>query len=225
MKKYQIAVASALAFFTLGVANAALINVTLTNVTTGSSNGESSVTTLSGMLTGVYNDGTGIVTMDAGTTTMFFDLNAAPNNDLFTYNHTNWTTGAGAWSGSGFSCVEGQFGGSVGANLCGNYTLGTNALDDSTIDYSGIPGTRTIAGDDVIAGPQQQGADFASTAASLGGGILLMENALWNGQPGSAATAGIQMTFTTSAVPVPAAVWLFGSALGLLGWVRRRATT
>ena len=25
-------------------------------------------------------------------------------------------------------------------------------------------------------------------------------------------------------VPVPAAVWLFGSALGLLGWIRRRAT-
>jgi len=25
------------------------------------------------------------------------------------------------------------------------------------------------------------------------------------------------------AVPVPAAVWLFGSALGLLGWVRRRS--
>jgi hypothetical protein len=25
-----------------------------------------------------------------------------------------------------------------------------------------------------------------------------------------------------SAVPIPAAVWLFGSALGLLGWIRRR---
>lgn len=29
---------------------------------------------------------------------------------------------------------------------------------------------------------------------------------------------------TATIVPVPAAVWLFGSALGLLGWMRRRAT-
>jgi len=27
--------------------------------------------------------------------------------------------------------------------------------------------------------------------------------------------------YTASAIPVPAAVWLFGSALGLLGWLRR----
>jgi hypothetical protein len=30
--------------------------------------------------------------------------------------------------------------------------------------------------------------------------------------------------FTYSVVPIPAAVWLFGSGLGLLGWVRRRQT-
>jgi len=31
---------------------------------------------------------------------------------------------------------------------------------------------------------------------------------------------GISIDMTPSVVPVPAAVWLFGSALGLLGWVR-----
>ncbi len=31
------------------------------------------------------------------------------------------------------------------------------------------------------------------------------------------------LTFSASPVPVPAAVWLFGSAIGLLGWVRQRA--
>jgi len=31
------------------------------------------------------------------------------------------------------------------------------------------------------------------------------------------------LTDGISVVPVPAAVWLFGSALGMLGWMRRRA--
>lgn len=31
-------------------------------------------------------------------------------------------------------------------------------------------------------------------------------------------------TLTSSTVPVPAAVWLFGSALGLLGWLRRKTS-
>ena len=32
------------------------------------------------------------------------------------------------------------------------------------------------------------------------------------------------MTFVNlNSVPVPAAVWLMGSALGLLGWIRRKA--
>ncbi len=225
MKKFRIAVAFAFALGTVGIANAALINVTLTDVATGSSNGESSVTAISGTSTGVYNDVSGIVTMDAGTTTLYFDLNPLPGNDLFTYNHTNWTVGAGAYTASAYSCVEGDFGGTVGANLCGNYTFGGNFADDSTVSYATIPGTRVIGGDDVIIGAQQQGSDFASTTASFIGDTLIMENALWNGSAGTAATAGIQMTFEVSAVPVPAAVWLFGSALGLLGWVRRRAIT
>lgn len=38
-------------------------------------------------------------------------------------------------------------------------------------------------------------------------------------QPGDFSGAQIN----SAVIPVPAAVWLFGSALGLLGWVRRRA--
>ncbi len=37
-------------------------------------------------------------------------------------------------------------------------------------------------------------------------------------------SSSYELSFTTAAVvPVPAAVWLFGSALGLLGWIRRRS--
>jgi hypothetical protein len=41
---------------------------------------------------------------------------------------------------------------------------------------------------------------------------------------GDAANVGVAMdNIVVSTVPVPAAVWLFASGLGLLGWMRRRA--
>jgi hypothetical protein len=36
-------------------------------------------------------------------------------------------------------------------------------------------------------------------------------------------TSGVQMARFSATVPVPPAVWLFGSALGMLGWVRHRS--
>ena len=42
---------------------------------------------------------------------------------------------------------------------------------------------------------------------------------LW-GQTGN--NSIYQIDFQTAVIPVPAAAWLFGSALGLLGWLRRR---
>ncbi len=222
MKKSKVAIAVATAIGAAGAANAADLAVTLTAVSTGSNNGESSAV-LSGTLTGTYNTSTGIVTMDAGTTSAFFDLNPLPNNDLFTHNHTNWTTGGASYSASAYSCAEGQFGGSVGAHLCGNYNFGSNFINESSVNYGAIPGTRTLGGDDVSVGAQQQGSDYATSTASIGGGSLVMQSSLWNTLgSGGTSTGGVELVFNV--VPVPAAVWLFGSALGLLGWVRRRAT-
>ncbi|MGI9341773.1 MAG: VPLPA-CTERM sorting domain-containing protein [Gammaproteobacteria bacterium] len=45
----------------------------------------------------------------------------------------------------------------------------------------------------------------------------------WDGFVALAATARFDLQLGTQ-VPVPAAAWLFGSALGLLGWVRRRCS-
>jgi hypothetical protein len=41
---------------------------------------------------------------------------------------------------------------------------------------------------------------------------------------GATPRASPRQLILTTAVPIPAAVWLFGSALGLLGWMRRRET-
>lgn len=221
MKKSKVAVAVASAIGATGAAQAADIAVTLTDVVTGSNNGASAAFTLEGQLSGTYNTSTGVVSMAAGTTSATF--NTSPTTTLFTHNNTNWSTGDGNYSASAYSCAEGTFGGGVGAHLCGNYSLGTNFLNESTINYNSVPGTRTLGGDDTSVGSLQQGSDYATTTFSYAGGTLIMNSAAWTG--GSAtSTAGLQLRFSAAAIPVPAAVWLFGSALGLLGWVRRRAT-
>lgn len=42
--------------------------------------------------------------------------------------------------------------------------------------------------------------------------------------PASQSSIDVQEFLVGPVVPVPAAVWLFGSALGLMGWVRRKAS-
>jgi hypothetical protein len=133
------------------------------------------------------------------------------------------TTSAGA---TAYACVEGTFLAGVGANGCGGYNLGPNYADESTTVWG--PGTatsQTINGDDGITGTLRTIAayDFGTVTLISGasttapGAIFSIGNGISLGTP-----SGEAMKFTV--VPVPAAVWLFGSALGLLGWARRRST-
>jgi len=136
----------------------------------------------------------------------------------------NGTAGSGSTAGTtAYTCNEGTFLGGVGANGCGNYTLGLNFIDESTTVYSGLTVSQTIGGDDVSTGAPRTISSYAFDFVSVTGtgqnlGDLIK---IGNGQPlGVAGLSGELMTFQV--VPVPAAAWLFGSALGLLGWARRR---
>ncbi len=65
------------------------------------------------------------------------------------------------------------------------------------------------------------------TAAGSGNTTVALDNGLGSGWPLTGGGNEPSVTYGTSdvdigVVPVPAAVWLFGSALGLLGFVRRR---
>ena len=71
-----------------------------------------------------------------------------------------------------------------------------------------------------------QGNLYATSVASFENGILIMESHDWNDpnpDTPNDALYGIQMVFSVSEVPVPAAAWLFGSALlGLAGIKRKK---
>jgi len=101
-----------------------------------------------------YDDLTGILTQTAGV------LNArsavSPSSTLYRISITGLVVGNGApATATGFQCLEGNFGQTVGASLCGNYNFGANQVDESTATWGpGTAASRTLGGDDVADGPQ-----------------------------------------------------------------------
>jgi hypothetical protein len=106
----------------------------------------------------------------------------------------------------------------VGASFCGNYNFGGNFFNESSISYGpGLAFSRTIGGDDVIIGGQQNITEYDGATTTVSGDTITISNI------NQAVTSGQSFTYQIQVIPVPAAAWLFGSALGLLGWARRRA--
>jgi hypothetical protein len=187
---------------------------TLTGVTTYSSNGSANLNIAASTATWDLNTSTGVATQTGGN----YSAKASVGKTLlFTHTMTGGVLSSGTATGTSWGCTEGIFGGIVGAHICGNFTLGLNGTVDSIVGNSGTAVTVTILGDDVASGAPQSLANSYSglSLSNLGGGNWKLGN-------GVDGVGGYDFFFNVAVVPVPAAVWLFGSALGLMGVMRRR---
>lgn len=161
-----------------GGADAALVNVALQSVVSHSSSGTSAANIGSSTATWTYNSVNGLLTQQGGLFNARYTI--SPTTTLFRHSTTGMVLGGGgAASATSFTCTEGNFGGNVGASLCGNYNFGANFVNESALSYG--PGTaidRTIGGDDVTLGsPQGVGAYNGMTQISWVGTTLKLSNA------------------------------------------------
>ena len=241
--KNQTILAAAVAASLAGVSGAATattVAATLKADVSYSGNGSAAAGLASSTATWSYDNVTNLLSQTGGTFNARFTI--VPTTTLFRHSITGLVIGNGAAAGgSTYLCTEGNFGGNVGASLCGNYNFGGNFANESSATWGpGIAFARTIGGDDMtiapVNGPQQSiNAYNGFSLVSWLGTSLILNNAVCNplapGNINGCATNGgfnEGYTWTLNAgpqlggVPVPAAVWLFGSALGLLGAARRR---
>lgn len=230
MKKSTLALGTAIAA-SLGatVADAAVVNLTLRGVASYSGNGSSAGNITSTTSTWDYDTVSGSLTQVGGTFNVRFTT--APTSTLFRHTATGMVLGAPTATASTFVCQEGNFGAGVGASICGNYSFGANFANESTATWGpGTASSKTIGGDDVNFGPQQSiGAYNYFATVSWDGTILRMGNGACNpfapgNANGCATVGGFNTGYAwTLSTPLPAAVWLFGSAVGLLGAARLRS--
>ncbi|MCE7902597.1 MAG: PASTA domain-containing protein [Gammaproteobacteria bacterium PRO9] len=177
-------------------ASAAQYGLTLVRISAGSANGTVAAASLDGTEF-VYDDAAGTVTQLSPSTTAVFKL--GPATVLYSHEIRGAVFNVATTSivATSYACIEGGFGAIVGASLCGNTTYGDDFTNETTLDYTAIPGTRTVGGDDLAAGPQQQLADYASAASAFDGATLLLQSPAWTANPGG---AGIQLEFAVSAI-------------------------
>lgn len=219
MKRLILTAAALFAIST--AANAAILQVAYTGIISGAPFGPPSPGVIGGSATWTYDDVSGDLT---GTGTVTHTFSFGPN-PIFTHNLTDLSiTGLGVASASAYTCINGAFA-SAGLfrDLCAGYGFGPNQLNESTVGPNGVA-PLTLGGDDVVQGaPQTLANDFDMLARTYSAGPPLnIGDTIKINKPGFTGTVPGTFQLTFQVVPVPAAVWLFGSALGLMGLARRQ---
>lgn len=214
-----------------GTAQAAYHEALLDQFVSYSNGGSAAANASFSAATWIADDVTGQIIQTGGVFNAWFKI--SPTTTLYRLTATGLVLGGGgAASATSYSCIEGNFGNGVGASLCGNYNFGANYINESTLTQSGTAVTRTLHGDDVSTGLPMGLADLDGMTISYSGPRQVFTNRRCGAlSPASCtdqnSTSGYTISFLvapeTIVMPVPAATWLFGSALATLGVVRRRA--
>lgn len=108
----------------------------------------------------------------------------------------------------------------------GHFTGGTfvengSSIWDAGTELDGTTGAAFLVGSNALDSPAQNGTIQANHDFAVYAGLPTPAGYNFTDLPG-ANTPLLQIS-AVSQVPVPAAAWLFGSALPLLGWLRRRS--
>lgn len=182
-------------------ADAAVYAVTLTQALTYANNSQfgSACNFSSSTSTWTYDDVSGLLKQTGGVYNL--RVSVGPST-LYRTSITGLIIGNGQLAtASSYVCAEGNFGATVNASICGNYSFGSNFLDESATSWG--PGTefsRTLGGDDAAAGVIQNLDRFhGMTTVSFNpapGGTLVLTNKSCTGtcQPGGN-NFGHQWTF------------------------------
>ncbi len=228
MKKLLLGLAL---FAVSAAANAVTVVLVVHNQTSGSGAVSSLLTDGSHVSTGTTStvtwDWDGTTLSGSGLYSAASSIGSSPfSSSILADNIEDLSIASGVATATLYSCQEGTFLATVGASGCGGYNLGANFSDDSSTTWG--PGTtisQTIGGDDVsTSSPRTISAYDFGFVSFTGTGLTLGDTVtLGNGVGvGSQGVGGGGEAMVFQVVPVPAAAWLFGSALGLLGWARRR---